>query len=75
MKSPLKINGQFMPKPEGKQQCTLCQDEGKMVFFENWDLVAGHITIVHNRKGRSLEFYGGNIPLEILNHPDWETEN
>ena len=70
MKTPLIINGEHMPKPEGKQVCTICpKDSAKS--FENWDLLACHITIVHNSNGRKRSFYGGSAPLEILNHPDW----
>lgn len=71
MKTPLIINGQHVPKPEGSQECTICGEKGKTKFFENWDLMAAHITIVHNTNGRKRSFYKGNAPDEILNHPDW----
>ena len=68
MKTPLIIDGEHASKPEGDQMCDFC-DPPK--YFKTWDLLAGHITIVHNDKGRTLEYYNGKIPDEILNHPDW----
>ena len=75
MKTPLIINGEHAPKPEGYQECDFCNPKK---FFANWDLLGGHITIVHNKNGRKRSFYNGPPPQEILNHPDWngfEEEN
>lgn len=75
MKTPLIINGEHVPKPEGYQECDFCNPRK---FFANWDLLASHITIVHNDNGRKRSFYGDTVPQEILNHPDWtgfEEEN
>lgn len=58
--------GNPYPTPEGDADCTFC---GKK--FDNWDVLGDHITIVHNDQGRTREFYGGNAPQSILNHPDW----
>jgi hypothetical protein len=68
MDVPLKINGVSPPKPEGNQECDFCNPHK---FFKNWDLLAAHITIMHNDNGRKRSFYNGNAPEEILNHPDW----
>jgi len=65
--SPLRDQyGTPFPTPEGKADCTFC---GKV--FDNWDLLGDHITIVHNDQGRTREFYDGEAPPSILNHPDW----
>lgn len=69
MNVPLRINGVEMPKPQGHQICTL--DKNCNESFENWDLLAIHITLVHNRNGRSREFWKGQPPQEVLNHKDW----
>jgi len=68
MKTPLIINGEHAPKPQGSQECDFCKPSK---FFANWDLLAGHITIVHNDNGRKRSYYNGSAPSEILNHPDW----
>jgi len=68
MKTPLIINGEHAPKPEGHQECDFCTPPK---YFKNWDLLASHITIVHNDNGRKKSFYNGKAPDEILNHPDW----
>lgn len=47
------------------EKCSFCGKE-----CANGQL-ADHITIVHNKRGRNPEFYGGSIPSHILNHPDW----
>ncbi len=65
--SPLRDQfGTPFPTPEGKADCTFCGKE-----FDNWDLLGDHITIVHNDQGRTREFYDGEAPSSILNHPDW----
>ncbi len=65
--SPLRDQyGNPYPTPEGIADCTFC---GKV--FDNWDILGDHITIVHNDQGRTREFYGGDAPSSILNHPDW----
>ena len=65
--SPLRdMSGNPYPTPTGIADCTFC---GKV--FDNWDVLGDHITIVHNDQGRTREFYGGNAPQSILNHPDW----
>ncbi len=68
MKVPLVIDGQEAPKPEGGKVCDFCDPPR---YFENWDLLAGHVTIVHNENGRKRSFYNGKAPDEILNHEDW----
>lgn len=72
MEVPIRINGNPLPKPQGEQDCTLCQDEGKKRVFPDWDQIAIHITLVHNRKGRTREFWKNQQPpQEVLEHPDW----
>lgn len=68
MKTPLIIDGEHAPKPKGSQVCDFCDP---LKYFETWDLLASHITIVHNANGRKRSYYGDTVPQEILNHPDW----
>jgi hypothetical protein len=68
MNSPIKINGEFMPFPEGNTECMMDNCD----YASDWDNMAIHITLVHNDNGRKRSFYNGGIaPDEVLNHPDW----
>ena len=71
MNTPIILNGEHLPKPEGSQECDFCKEKGVTRKFPNWDQIAIHITLVHNDNGRKRSFYNGKPSKEILEHEDW----